>query len=397
MDILIEFFNSDFMGKPAWMWLGFLTIVLSILTFDLKFLHKDQHAIGMKESLLLSCFYITLGLIFGGWVWWEIGKQSGIEYLTGFVVEKSLSMDNIFVIAMMFKFFSIPIQHQHRVLFWGILGVIVLRAIMIGLGTTLITQFAWILYIFALFLVLTGYKLMIMTEAVQNYMKYFKGTKLAIAMMWLTLCSFMIYASRIGMIHSNESQLVQSAVYISTLITAIFGVKLTYSPHIEETDMSKNPLLIWLRKHLPITDKLHGEAFTVRETNPKTGKLTTLFTPLFLTLVMIEIADIIFAVDSVPAVFAITTDPFIVYTSNIFAILGLRALYFALAAMIERFAYLKYALSLVLIFIGSKIFVTHLMGWEKFPADWSLGITLSLLSSGFAYSIWKTRKKAKQF
>jgi tellurite resistance protein TerC len=150
-------------------------------------------------------------------------------------------------------------------------------------------------------------------------------------------------------------------------------------------------MLKFLRGHLPITEKLHGQNFTVRQKDPKTGKLKTYITPLLLALIMIELADIVFAVDSVPAVFAITTDPFIVYTSNIFAILGLRALYFALAAMMERFAYLKYALSLVLMFIGSKIFVTEIMGWEKFPALWSLSITFILLASGFVFSLWKTK------
>jgi tellurite resistance protein TerC len=319
----MEFLSDSFLGQPVWMWLGFMTAVVALLALDLGVLHRGTREIGVKESLLLSAMYIALGLGFGGFVWLQLGPQAGVEYLTGFVVEKSLAMDNVFVIAMIFGFFAIPREHQHRVLFWGILGVIVLRAIMIGVGATLVQQFGWILYIFAAFLVLTGIK-----------------------MLW-------------------------------------WGG--------ETKDLSQNPLLAFLKRRFRVTDTLHGERFFVQQPDPKTGKLVRFVTPLFLALVMIEVADVIFAVDSVPAIFAITTDPYLVYTSNIFAILGLRALYFALAAVIHRFAYLKQALAVLLIFIGSKIFIADAFGLAKFPAEASLGITFAILAAGIFYSLWKTR------
>jgi len=327
----MEFLLSAFMGTPVWMWLTFIAIVLALLAFDLGFLHGGGngagHEISVRESLKLSSLYIALGLGFGGFVWWQFGGQSAAEYLTAFVVEKSLALDNIFVIALIFSFFAIPRAYQHRVLFWGILGVIVLRAIMIGLGATLVAQYHWVLYIFAAFLVLTGLKMLFMGE--------------------------------------------------------------------KETHLEDNPLLKFMRRRFRVTDKLHGNAFLVSQTDPKTGKLATFLTPLLLALVLIEVADIIFAVDSVPAVFAITTDPYIVYTSNIFAILGLRALYFALAAILHRFAYLKQALAVLLVFIGSKIFIADALDWQKFPASWSLGITFVILASGVLFSLWKTRNEVK--
>lgn len=320
MDILI----SIFLGHPLWMWLGFLGLVVLLLAFDLGVLHRDGHEIELRESLMLSGFYVTLGLAFGGLVWWQLGAQSGLEYLTGFVVEKSLAMDNVFVIAMIFGYLAIPRHLQHRVLFWGILGVIVLRAIMIGFGATLVSEFGWLLYVFAAFLIFTGIRMMM--------------------------------------------------------------------PGHGETDLGKNPVLVFMKKRFRVTEELHGDKFFVQQADPRTGRLVRYMTPLFLALVMIEIADVIFAVDSVPAIFAITTDPYIVYTSNIFAILGLRALYFALAAILHRFAYLKQALAVLLVFIGSKIFVADLLGWEKFPAEWSLGITFVILASGVGYSLWRTAK-----
>ncbi|EAU39996.1 TerC family protein [Fulvimarina pelagi HTCC2506] len=320
------FLVIDWLGKPVWMWLGFLTVVVALLVFDLGVLHRENREIEVRESLVLSSMYIALGLAFGGFVWWQLGSESGLNYLTGFVVEKTLALDNVFVIALIFSFFAVPRKYQHRVLFWGILGVIVLRAIMIGLGATLVSQFSWVLYVFAAFLIITGIK-----------------------MLWI-------------------------------------GEK--------EPDIGNNPIVGFLRRRFNVTDQHHGEAFFVRKANPVTGQLTWFMTPLFMALVMVEIADVIFAVDSVPAIFAITTDPFIVYTSNIFAILGLRALYFALAAMIHRFRYLKPALAIVLIFIGSKIFVADLLGLEKFPATLSLSITFAIIGSGVVWSLIKTRPTA---
>ena len=316
-----EFLMDDWLGKPAWMWLGFMAIVAVLLTLDLGVLHKEHREIGVNESLVLSAGYISLGVAFGAWVWWYLGSESGMEYMTGFAIEKALAMDNVFVIAMIFAFFAVPRKYQHRVLFWGILGVIVLRAIMIGLGATIVSQFSWVLYIFALFLIATGVKMMVFSDS--------------------------------------------------------------------EFDIENNPVLRFVKKRFNVTDTHHGERFFVRKPTADGTKTSWFATPLFLALVLIEFVDLVFAVDSVPAIFAITTDPFIVYTSNIFAILGLRALYFALAAMIHRFKYLKYALALVLVFIGSKIFLVGIIG--KIPAVISLSVTFGLIAGGVLVSLWKTR------
>jgi tellurite resistance protein TerC len=305
----------------VWLWLTFIVIVASLLAFDLGVLHRDDHEIGIRESLWLSAGYICVAVLFGAWLWSHLGAQSGMEYFTGYMIEKSLSMDNVFVIALIFGFFAVPRQYQHRVLFWGILGVIVLRALMIGLGAALVTEFSWVLYLFGAFLVITGIK-----------------------MLWL-------------------------------------------ADH--EPNLDKNPVLLFMRKIMRVTPTLHGNAFFVKQPHPVSAKPVVWATPLFLALCLVEVTDLIFAVDSVPAIFAITTDPFIIYTSNIFAILGLRALYFALAAMIHRFKYLKYALALVLVFIGSKIFLVNIIG--KFPASISLSVTAALIAGGVIVSMWKTR------
>ena len=324
----MEFLFVEWLGKPVWMWLGFHALVGVLLAFDLGVLQKfvgknDTGAMSVRESLLLSLFYVSLGLAFGGWVWWAVSPESGLEYLTGFVIEKSLSMDNVFVIAMIFGYFAIPLKSQYRVLFWGILAVILLRGLMIGVGAALVESYGWVLYIFAAFLVFTGVKMLFVSD--------------------------------------------------------------------EQYDVENNPVYRLLRKRFRMTKELHGESFFVRQADPATGKLATFMTPLFVVLVMVNVADVIFAVDSVPAIFAITTDTFIVYTSNIFAILGLRALYFALAAMVERFKYLKFALALVLVFIGGKIFVADMLDLAKIPPSISLGVTFAILGAGVAWSLWKTR------
>ena len=324
----MDFLFVDWLGKPLWLWLSFLAIVVVLLVVDLGVVHRKSKEIGVAESLMTSTVYILLGLAFGGWVWWYMGATAGMNYLTGFVVEKSLAMDNVFVIAMIFTYFAVPRLHQHRVLFWGILGVIVLRAIMIGLGATLIQQFSWVLYVFAAFLIFTGIK------------------------MWL------------------------------------FADK--------EYDVAANPMLKFVRRHFRVTDTLHGGRFWIKQADPATGKLAWYMTPLMLALLMVEIVDVVFAVDSVPAIFAITTDPIIVYTWNIFAILGLRALYFALAAMVDRVHYLKYALAILLVFIGSKIFVADALGLAKVPPAVSLSITFAILAGGIGWSLWKTREQTKQ-
>ena len=313
-----------FLGTPLWLWFTFIGLVVGLLVLDLGVLKKGDHEIGVRESLRLSALYITLGIAFGGFVWSQFGGVAAAEYMTAFVVEKTLALDNVFVIALIFSFFAIPRAYQHRVLFWGILGVIVLRGIMIGAGATLVSNYGWVLYIFAAFLIFTGIKMLVTDE--------------------------------------------------------------------KETDMAANPVLRFMRKRFRVTEGLRGNSFFVTEPDPKSGKLVRWMTPLFLALVLIEIADLVFAVDSVPAVFAITTDPYIVYTSNIFAILGLRALYFALSAVLHRFHYLKHALAILLVFIGSKVFVADLFGWQKFPASWSLGITFAILGAGVIYSLWRSRK-----
>jgi len=345
MDIQLTAFLTTWLGMPVWIWLLFITVVLLILVLDLGVLHREAHEIGVRESLWTSAFYISCGLAWSGAVYWiyltyanagalDPEIAAGLTpsdrawtavklYLTGFLVEKTLAMDNVFVISMIFTYFMVPRIHQHRVLFWGILGVIVLRGLMIGLGAALVMQFSWIMYVFGAILLITGIKMLVMVD--------------------------------------------------------------------KEPNIADNPVLKFLKRHMRVTEKLHGERFFV--TLPDTqGRMLRHATPLFLCLVLIELADVIFAVDSVPAIFAITPDPFIVYTSNIFAILGLRALYFALSAMVHRFHYLKYALALVLIFIGLKIFLGHLVFDGKVPTSLSLGVTLVLLVGGVLFSLWKTRE-----
>ena len=326
----MDFLLSEWMGKPFWMWKGFLLIVLVLLAFDLGVLNRKDKEMGVAQSLWLSAFYIAFAMLYGAGIWWaydngEIttsdGTHAGIAYFTGFFIEKALSIDNVFVISLIFGYFAIPRRYQYRALVWGIIGVIVLRGIMIAAGAALVQQYSWVLYIFGAFLIATGIKMLVVPEG--------------------------------------------------------------------EQDISKNPVVRFMRKHMRVTDELHGQKFFVRQMDPATGKKLAFATPLFLALVVINIADLIFAVDSVPAIFAITTDTFIVYTANIMAILGLRALYFALAAMVHRFHYLKYALALVLVFIGGKIFWNQMVG--KLDPAISLGVTALIIAAGIFVSLWKTR------
>jgi tellurite resistance protein TerC len=341
----MEILNALWLGMPVWIWLAFIGVVLAILAFDLGVMHRDSHEIGVAESLKMSALYISLGLAWAAAVYFIYASYANAGaldpqiaaaatpderawtavklYMTGYLVEKTLAMDNVFIISMIFTYFAVPRRYQHRVLFWGILGVIVLRAIMIGLGAALVMQFTWIMYVFGVILLLTGVKMLVMMD--------------------------------------------------------------------QKPDIANNPVLKFLKKRMRVTNDMHGQHFTVRLPDPKTGKVMTYATPLLLCLILVEIADLVFAIDSVPAIFAITPDPFIVYTSNIFAILGLRALYFALDAVVHRFHYLKYALALVLIFIGGKIFLGDLVFDGKVPASISLGVTAGLLIGGVLYSLWKTR------
>lgn len=307
---------GSFLGAPVWAWLIFLVIVVALTVFDLGVLNKTDHEISIKESLWLSAFYIGIALLFGVGVYYYFGLEKAIEYYTGFLVEKSLSMDNVFVFALIFGFLGIPRLYQYRVLVWGILIALVLRAVFIGFGAAAVAQWSWILWFFGAFLIITGVKMLFAKEDNQ---------------------------------HSFEN----------------------------------NSVLLWMQNHMNLTKEYRNNAFSF----VKDGKRW--FTPLFVALILVNVADIIFAVDSVPAILAITQDPFIVYTSNIFAILGLRALYFALAAMIHRFHYLKYALALILVLIGIKI-VLMMIG-IKIPALIALGLTFGLLSGGIGYSLWKTK------
>ncbi len=296
-------------------WIIFFTTVTALLIFDLGLLHRGDKEIGVKESLWLSFGYFLISVMFGVALLFGQEQKDGSDFFTGYFIEKSLSLDNIFVIAMVFEHFKIPKSYQHRVLFWGILGAVMLRGIMIYSGVTLINLFHPVLYLFGGFLMITGARMLFLKD-------------------------------------DNKKT-------------------------IEE-----DKLLLWIKRIIPVSDTLHGNKFFIRQGTAWVA------TPIFLTLAFIELADVVFAVDSVPAVLAVTTDPFVVYTSNIFAVLGLRALYFALASIIHRFRYLKFSLSLVLIFIGSKIFLNKIFA---ISSTCSLVATIALLAGGIIASLYKTR------
>lgn len=330
MDAVTELLGGEWLGKSVGMWLAFGGLVTALLAFDLGVLSRRQGArpLGVGQSLRLSGFYIAIALVYGAWVWSSLGPQSGMAYFTGFALEKALALDNVFVISVIFGALAIPAHLQRRVLFWGILGVLVLRGVMIGLGAALVSEFDWIMWIFGAFLLFTGVKLL-----------------------------------------------------------------LNRGGHGAAPDLERHPVVRGLRRVLPLSPRLDGERFLTRLPDA-TGRLRAHATPLLLALVMVEFADLIFAVDSIPAIFAITQDPFIVYTSNIFAVLGLRALYFALAATVDRFAGLKPALALVLVFIGGKIFWAQVYG--KVDPAVSLGVTLGILLGGVLLSLWQARRGAPQ-
>ncbi|TDT93467.1 tellurite resistance protein TerC [Azorhizobium sp. AG788] len=325
MDTLMSLLAMEVIGKPAWLWASFLAIVFLLLAFDLGVLHKDDKEIGIAESLKLSAFYIAVAVAFGGWIWLSMGAEASLQYFTGYAIEKALSIDNVFVISMIFGYFAIPRAYQYRALVWGIIAVLVLRGIMIGVGAALVQEYDWVLLLFGAFLVVTGLKML------------FTGGG--------------------------------------------------------ESDVTDNAAIRFLSRRMRVTPELHGQRFFVRRPHPVTGRVVLWATPLFLALVVINVADLVFAVDSVPAIFAITTDTYIVFTANIMAVLGLRALYFALAAMVHRFEYLKYALAGVLVFIGIKIFWSHFFG--KLDPAISLSVTLAMIAGGVLFSLWKTRQVGK--
>ena len=331
----MDFFLTEYAGQPIWLWLAFLSVIGFLLWLDLGVVNRKDGVVSPAKSALMWAGFASLAMAFGAYVYFvyepdaafylsgdNLNQQATIQFFTGYLLETALAFDNIFVISLIFGYFAVPREYQHRVLFWGILGAIVFRALFISAGAAVVNSWTWVLYFFAAFLIWTGWR----------------------------------------MLGSGDGH----------------GMKL-----------EENSLLTFMRKRMKVTDRIDNHNFFVKLPTPKNGRLATYATPLFLALIMVEAADIVFAVDSVPAIFAVTRDPFIVYTSNIFAILGLRALYFALAAMIHRFAYLKYALALVLVFIGAKIFLVGIIG--KIPSVISLSVTVALLAGGVIVSMYKTR------
>lgn len=303
------------MDVPLWVWGAVIAFTLALLALDLFVLHRDAHEVSLREAAWLSAMYAGVGLGFGVVVWIVGGSEAGGEYLAGYLIEKSLSVDNIFVFALIFSYFGIPAMYQHRVLFWGVLGAIVFRGIFIALGATLLNTFDWIVYVFGAFLVYTGIRMA-------------RG-------------------------------------------------------HTVEVHPDRNPVIRLMRRIIPVTEGLRGPRFLLREG----GRWVA--TPLLGALIMIETMDVVFAIDSVPAIFAITDDVFIVFTANVFAILGLRALYFLLAGTIPRFAYLQLGLALVLVFVGAKMFLTDI---GKLPVWISLGVIVGIIGTSVAASLWRARR-----
>ncbi len=315
--------NAVSIGEP-WMWGAFIAFVLVMLVLDLfVFGGNKEHKVSVKEAASWSLVWVSLALLFNAGLWWhlsgivgqEIADQKALEFFAGYLIEKSLSVDNVFVWLMIFAAFHVAPEFQRRVLLYGVLGAIVLRSIMILAGAWVVSEFSWVLYIFGVFLLVTGMRMLVMAEKMP--------------------------------------------------------------------DLEKNPVLKFARRHLRISEGHHGEKFTVMKDGVR------YFTPLFLVLIMVEISDVVFAVDSIPAIFAITTDPFIVFTSNIFAILGLRALYFMLVDAADRFHLLQYGLAMVLTFIGTKMLI---MPWYHVPVGASLAIVAVLIGSSVIASLIATRK-----
>ena len=300
--------------EPLWLWSGFALFVLTMLILDLGVFHRNSHEVKLREAIVWSVVWVSLALLFAAGVLFFSGGEKGLAFLTGYLIEWSLSVDNIFVFLLIFSFFAVPEQYQHKVLFWGILGALVMRAAMIAVGAALIEEFHWVIYVFGALLVLSGAR-----------MAFQKDT----------------------------------------------GLKPT-----------ENPLVRLFKRFAPVTDSYHGDKFFVA-----LGKVRYA-TPLFVALLMVESADLMFAVDSVPAIFGVTTDPFIVYTSNVFAIMGLRSLYFALSGVMHRFHYLKLGLSLILVFVGLKMLVS---GFLHIPTLLSLGVVIGVLALSVIASLIKPR------
>ena len=312
----------------VWLWIGFNLFVLLMLALDLGVFHRKAHVVSIKEATIWSVVWISLALVFnlGLYLFWDqlsptstyTNREAALAFFTGYLIEKSLSVDNIFVFVLIFTFFAVPAAYQHRVLFWGILGALIMRGTLIAVGAALLKEFHWIIYVFGAFLIFTG--------------------------------------SRMA-IHRNEKM------------------------HPEQ-----NPLVRLLRRVMPVTDNYEGDKFFIRRAG------TLMATPLLLVLILVESTDLVFAVDSIPAIFAVTNDPFIVYTSNVFAILGLRSLYFLLAGVVDKFYYLKLGLSTVLVFVGTKMVLVDLY---KVPVGASLGVIASILAISVIASLWRAQRLLK--
>ena len=302
--------------NSLWGWIWFNVAVLAILALDLGVLHRRSEKVSLKEAAIWSGVWVALSLCFALAIYRNMGKESGLEFLTGYLIEYALSVDNIFVFVLIFSYFNVPEKYQHRVLFWGIIGALVLRGVMIVAGSALVTRFAWTLYIFGAFLVFTGIRMALQKD---------------------------------------------DAAY----------------------NAERDPVLRLARKLIPVTPDYRGDKFFVKEPD-KTGRMRFAATPLFIVLIIVDTTDIIFATDSIPAIFAVTRDPFIVYTSNICAVLGLRALYFLLASVVDKFVYLKLGLSLVLVFIGAKMLLEHFL---HIPIVAALGVVGLVLGSAIFASV----------
>ena len=299
------------MIDQVWLFVGFNVFVLAMLALDLGVFHRTAHVVSLRESIAWTVVWISLAMVFNAVVWHYAGSQKALEFFTGYLIEKSLSVDNVFVMALLFSYFAVPPKYQHKVLFWGILGALVMRAIMIGVGAALIATFTWIIYIFGAFLVLTGIKMIVKKE--------------------------------------------------------------------EQIHPDRNPVVRWFKRMMPVTADYRQDRFFVIENGTRAA------TPLFVVLLLVEFTDLIFAVDSIPAIFAVTTDPFIVYTSNVFAILGLRSLYFALAGVMDTFHYLKVGLGFVLTFVGVKMLLAHTA--YKIDTLVSLGVVVVILAIAVVASL----------
>ncbi len=299
------------MIDQIWLWIGFNLFVLAMLALDLGVFHRKAHVVSLRESMTWTVVWVALALLFNAGVWHYYGSQKALQFFTGYLIEKSLSVDNVFVFALLFSYFAVPAVYQHKVLFWGILGALIMRAAMIAAGAALITKFTWIIYVFGAFLILTGIKMVLKRE--------------------------------------------------------------------EAIHPERNPVVRWFKRLVPVTAEYRRDRFFVFESGRRYA------TPLFVVLLLVEVSDLIFAVDSIPAIFAVTTDPFIVYTSNVFAILGLRSLYFALAGIMDKFHYLKIGLGVVLVFVGLKMLLAH-TAW-KLDTLVSLAVVAGILAISVVASL----------